>query len=265
MLRVCYVLCKKITFIKKIGMKRYCITLLLSFFSLVLLAQQSGSKEIFAFKITSYIVRLNDSLTTVQVQLPDGNFNIPKDQMGLLKPNYSNTKDTAIIGWGRCQLIKFDYNYFGIHLYNKDRLPKENDLIYTFFDYPANFKGRLYKLIKNAIYFDRVTEGAFYSFGTAASLNETDENALIDSLVEDIRFTGKEMLKQNNGQDQLIEGGIFNGKKLFDAMQTITAKNVSDFLDYVIARPQKYAGNNWKISETFATWMISKTPTVIKN
>ena len=246
-------------------MKRFCITLLISFFSVAALAQKSDSKEIFVFRITNYIVSLNDSLTTVQVQLPDGNFNIPKDQMGLLKPNYSNTKDTAIIGWGRCQLIKFDYNYFGIHLYNKDRLPKENDLIYTFFEYPTNYKGRIYKLIKNAIYFDRVTEGSFFEFGTAASLTEKEENFLIDSLVEDIKFTGREMLKQNNGQDQLIDGGIFSGKKLFDAMQTITAEHVAQFLDYVIARPQKYAGNNWKISETFATWMISKTPTVIKN
>lgn len=246
-------------------MKRYCLTVLLSVFSLLAIAQQTGSKEIFVFKITNYIVSSSDSISIVQVQLPDGNFSIPKDQLGLLKPNYSNTKDTAAIGWGRCQLIKGDYNYFAIHLYNNKAKPKENDLVYTYFDYPANFKGRIYKLIKNAIYFERVTEGAFYDFGKAALLNETGETALIDSLVEDIRFTGKEMLKQNNGQDQLIKGGIFNGKKLFDAMQTVSRENVADFIDYVIARPQKYAGNNWKVSETFATWMISETPTVIKN
>ena len=38
-----------------------------------------------------------------------------------------------------------------------------------------------------------------------------------------------------------------------------------NFIDYVIAQPQKYAGNTWKIAETFATWMAGGTPTVIKN
>ena len=85
---------------------------------------------------------------------------------------------------------------------------------------------------------------------------------MIDSLVADIQFTGKEMLQQNDGQDQNISGGIFNGKKLFAAMQTATAAHVKAFLDYVNARPQKYAGNNWKIAETFATWMAGGTPMV---
>jgi hypothetical protein len=83
--------------------------------------------------------------------------------------------------------------------------------------------------------------------------------------VEDIRFTGKEMLRQNDGQDQVINGGIFDQKRLFASMQTITRQYLIDFIDYVIAYPGKYAGNNWKVSETFATWMISKTPVVIKS
>ncbi|GAB2815780.1 hypothetical protein [Ferruginibacter profundus] len=247
-------------------MKFHVLIYSLFFGSLQLSAQQDNKKEPFVFTITDYIVASNDSITIVQVQMPAGSkISIEKDQVGLLRRNFTNDNtDTAKTGWGRCRLIKGDYYYFGLHLYDPQKKPQKNDLVYTMVSYPAKYKGRIYAMIKNAVYFEHVTGGNFYDFNTAATLNEQQENSVIDSLVADIQFTGKEMLQQNNGQDQDISGGIFNGKKLFAAMQTVTNNNVKDFLDYVAARPQKYAGNTWKISETFATWMVSKTPTVVR-
>ena len=247
-------------------MKTYLIITGLFFYSFGAIAQQDSTKEIFAFAITDYIVAANDSITIIQVQMPMGsNMVIDKEQMGLLRHNYSNGNyDTSQIGWGRCRLIKSNYYYFGLHLSNKINKPQKNDLLYTYTAYPAKYKGRFYGLIKNAVYFEHVTGGSFFDFNTPATLNEQTENSLIDSLVTDIKFTGKEMLQQNNGHDQDIATGIFSGKKLFAAMQLVTNNNVNDFLDHVIARPQKYAGNTWKIAETFATWMTNGTPTVAK-
>jgi hypothetical protein len=226
---------------------------------------QQDKKEVFALPITSYIVAANDSVTVVQVEMPPGfNVIIEKEQLGLMRHNYSNSKDTTGIGWGRCQLIKSNYYYFAMHCHDKSIKPQKDDMVYTMVGYPAALKGRIFGLVKNAIYFQHVTEEKFYDFITPASMNEQQENSLIDSLVADIKYTGKEMLKQNNGQDQDVKGGIFDGKKLFAAMQTVTRAHVKDFIDYVLARPQKYAGNNWKIAETFATWMVNSTPTVIK-
>jgi hypothetical protein len=73
------------------------------------------------------------------------------------------------------------------------------------------------------------------------------------------------MLAQNDGQDQIIKGGIYNGKKLFEAMLVISREDIIKFLKYMAARPQKYAGNVWKISEVFATWMTNETPIVIEH
>jgi hypothetical protein len=87
---------------------------------------------------------------------------------------------------------------------------------------------------------------------------------VIDSLVADIQYTGKEMLQQHDGQDRIVATGRFKDKKLFTAMQQITNTDVTDFLDYIIARPRLYAGNDWKIAEVFATWMDGGAPTVIK-
>jgi hypothetical protein len=247
-------------------MKRILLVFYVCAVNLAAMAQPENKKDIFVFAITDYMVNISDSITVVQVQLPQvQNVLIEKEQMGLLKHNFSNQKnDTGRIGWGKCHLIKGDYYYFALHLYNKNTKPQKNDLLYTHINYPAAYKGSIYGLIKNAVYFQHVTGENFYDFGTALFLNEKTENSLIDSLVADIKFTASEMLKVNDGQDQEITEGIFKGKKLFAAMQAATAGNVKDFIDYVIARPTKYAGNSWKISETFATWMVGGAPTVIK-
>jgi len=247
-------------------MKKILVFLMMVFFASRCMAQDQTKKDLFAFTITNYIVSVNDSMVIVQVEMPEEPKNILEmKKLGLLKHNFSNAPDdTASIGVGKCQLIKGNYYYFGLHLNEKNNLPKGNDVLYVFTDYPATYKGRIYGLIRNAIYLTHVTENKFYEFGDAALLDENKENSLIDSLVADIKYTATQMLHQNNNQDQIIKGGIFNGKKLFAAMQTITRDYVKLFLDYVIARPKKYAGNNWKVSETMATWMINETPTVAK-
>ena len=248
-------------------MKKISLIIYSFFATIQLQAQTDKQKDLFAFTITNYMVDAGDSIKIVQVQLPPGTkVIIEKEEMGLLKRNYSNVKnDSTKIGWGKCRLIKENYYYFGLHLYNKINKPQPNDLLYTRINYLAKYKGRIYDLVRNAIYFEHVTGGSFFDFNTPALFDEQKENSLIDSLVNDIKFTGASMLQQNDNQDQNITGGIFSGKKLFAAMQTIANEDVKKFIDYVIARPQMYAGNSWKIAETFATWMTSGTPTVIKN
>lgn len=247
-------------------MKKLPLIIFTCFAALITAAQTNTKKDLFVFIITDYTMNINDSVTIVQVQLlPGQNMLIEKEQIGLLKHNYSNIKDdTSRIGWGKCNLIKENYYYFTLHLYSKNTKPQKNDLLYTRINTSANYKGRIYGMLQNAVYFMHVTGESFYDFDKAFFLNENEEKGLIDSMIADIKYTGKEMLQQNDGQDQDITTGIFKGKKLFAAMQMATADNVKDFLDYVTARPQKYTGNSWKIAETFATWMIAGAPTVIK-
>ncbi|MBP6431342.1 MAG: hypothetical protein KA319_06210 [Ferruginibacter sp.] len=241
------------------------------FFAVVLIsqaffavAQKNDSTEVFAFKVTDYMQNINDSATIVQILLPDG-FTFKEKQLGIIKRNFTNNKtDTAMIGFGRCQLIKGDYYYFGIKLSNTKVKPMANDLLYTKINYATNYKGLVYNLTRNAVYFSSIYDSVFYKFSSALWLDEKSEEEIINAFVNDIKFTGKAMEEQMPDQNKRIEGGIFNGIKLFTGMKTCTASDVKKFLEYVIVRPSKYAGNTWRISETFATWMDSGTPTVIK-
>lgn len=54
--------------------------------------------------------------------------------------------------------------------------------------------------------------------------------------------------------------GLFAGKKIYDIMSNVTKGDVAVFLGFVKAYPGKYIGKEWKISETFATWLINNAP-----
>ena len=90
------------------------------------------------------------------------------------------------------------------------------------------------------------------------------ENALIDSMVADIKFTGTYFLQNNSSIDKAVTEGQFKGQNTLQVMTKCRSQNVIDFIDYVIARPRLYAGRQWKISEVFATWVSEGAPTVIR-
>ena len=244
-------------------MKSYFLAFVLLINSSVLLAQPNKTTDVFAFRITDYMVNISDSTVLVQIQVPESGAGLVDKQTAVLKGNFSNT-DTADLGSGRCNLIKGDYYYFGIFLSDKKKLPQKGDVLYTFVNFEPVYNGQIYKIIKNDIYLQHISEGAFYDFSFALTGNEKQENAILDSLIADVKYTADEMLSQGDGQDRVVTTGRFKNKKIFAAMKTITKNDMTDFLDYVIVFPQKYAGNDWKIAEVFATWMDGGAPTVIK-
>lgn len=229
-------------------------------------AQVDTLEKLVAFKITDYMQKANDSIVIVQVQLPDAwPAPIREKQLGLLKHSFQQgvTLDTASIGWGRCQLIKGDYCYFALHLY-KNQQPTAGDLLYTRMKVPVAHDGLLLSVMNHAIDFTDVGGTPFLVGQYIFTVDQKKETALLDSMVSDIRYTGNAMLQQMPEQNQLMDDGIYKGQKLFDAMQAATRNQLIDFLTYIKARPTKYAGHTWKISETFATWMVSGTPRVVE-
>jgi hypothetical protein len=247
-------------------MKKTTATLAIFFCCINCFSQKDSVEVMFAYKITDYTVKLNDSVTIVQVNLPDAwPVSIHNKQLAILKHHYENgTIDTALVGWGRCNLIKGDYYYFTINR-NGTQEPKQGDLLYTKCKTPPYYRSSLFDVMSHSIDLTDVYENQFYHSMDIFSLNSEKEKAILDSMIADIRFTGNAMKKQTPEKNQLVAGGLFDGKKLFDAMEITTRKEFGEFLKYIVARPQNYAGNTWKISEIFATWIISKSPQVTQN
>ena len=247
-------------------MKRIATTIVILFLFLDSFSQKDSVEALFAFRITDYQVKLNDSVTVVQINLPASfPLSINDKQLGILKHRYANgALDTNLIGWGRCHLIKGSYYYFAINKYHKDE-PEQGDLLYTKCKTPAYYKSLLFDINRHAISLTAVDDNQFYHAAELFQLNQQKEKALLDSMVADIRFTGAAMKKQMPEQNQTVAGGLFDGRKLFDAMEITTKNELEEFLKYIVARPERYAGNTWKLSEIYATWMINKTPQVIAN
>ncbi|TMI62623.1 MAG: hypothetical protein E6H07_14515 [Bacteroidetes bacterium] len=247
-------------------MRRIFYSLLFLLLSIAGNTQKDSMDAIFTFRISDYMVKLDDSTTVVQVAIPDSwPLRISEKQMGVLKYRFEPGKDydTAMIGYGRCYLIKGEWHYFTIKR-TKDRGPQQGDLLITKCKIPKAYTGLLFNLARNGISLTNVYDEPFYNSTEIFSFGPATEQAFLDSMAADIRYTAKAMLKQGSIPNQVVNGGIYDGKKVFDAMQAITKKDVEKFLKYVKVSPSKYAGNTWKVSEVFATWMVSKTPEAIE-
>lgn len=247
-------------------MRKIATTLTILLFCVRGYCQQDSVEVMFAHKITDYTVKLNDSVTIVQVNLPAAwPISIHDKQLGILKRPYENgALDTTTVGWGRCNLIKGDYYYFSIRKNGKQQ-PKQGDLLYTNCKTIPYYKSSLFDLLRHAIDLTNIYDNEFYDAIDIFSLNVQKEKTILDSMIADLRFTARTMKKQIPEQNQLVVGGLFNGKKLFYAMEITTRKELLEFLRYIAARPQNYAGNTWKLSEIYATWIISNSPQVIQN
>jgi hypothetical protein len=139
--------------------------------------------------------------------------------------------------------------------------PAKDDLCFFIIEGLDKRKDVFFKLARFAISFTSVTDTILFDAPNSLHGWNDDKTAdLLKKMVADIHYTGEAMLKQNDKQQQTISTGDFRGKLLFSAMQQINENSVLDFLKYVWARPVKYAGHSWRISEVFATWMNGGTP-----
>ncbi len=229
-----------------------------------IVAQKDSIKLLVGFPITSYMVDLNDSTKLVQI-VPGGIWNIKDKQMGLVKGIYRDGHaDTASKGWGKCQLIKGDYYYFAIITGPNGPSLIAGDLLYTFIGMPDKYIGQLTKIAARYTGLQKVTEEFFYNRGDVfLNWNKDKEDEVLDSIIADIHFTGNYFKENNPSMNQKIISGFYKNRLVLDIMMTVRPKDLSDFLNYIIARPNMYAGNNWKISEIFATWLVAGAPVVI--
>jgi hypothetical protein len=248
---------------------KWCLPfLLLNIFcsSISLQAQKDSVEKLFAFKITGYIKVLTDSAVAVQVFKPASFPVFLKDkQVGVLYHAYKRgiDLDTAMIGWGRCNLIKGEYYYFGIRL-QKMQQASEGDIMYTKVKVPYVFDGLLLNVMKHAIQFTNVYGDNFMNPNSIFTNTKKEEENILDSMLSDVRYTANAMFVQMPEQNQVIKDGIYKGQKLFTAMLFAKRSELELFLKYIMARPKNYAGNTWKISETFATWIAGGTPTIVE-
>ncbi len=137
----------------------------------------------------------------------------------------------------------------------------EGDMLHVVLPGKTGYQGIFYEIIDRAIYFsDQYNEPVYY-FGDIFYYDSPSYEAeLLEIMATDIQTLAADLV--GTIEDQDITGGIYKGKTMLTAMIETTPRDVLSFLRYVSYWPGKYMGYNWKISETYATWLINNTPMV---
>jgi hypothetical protein len=242
------------------------LLILFFLFPFTSVGQSDTTKWVRAFPITDYMVDIGDSIKIVQIKL-DGGIKLVEKQVGLLKGMYRDKHaDTATIGAGRCNLIKGDYYYFTINYKQSGKLPRAGDLLHTLVGKSPIYYGNIPRLASHFIGLKNIYDNSFYDRYTVFSKwDKSNEEALLDSMVVDIHFCGDYFLTNSPSMNVKIASGKYKDKMVLNTMIVCGKGDITDFLEYMIARPRLYAGKEWKLCEVFATWLVSGAPTVVKN
>lgn len=132
--------------------------------------------------------------------------------------------------------------------------------------YPNVYKSILQQLGELNIFFYDLSKQPMYSMRHLRHGDSREiERVVLKQLVADVLETA-EVIRDIPEEDwseawkQPIPAGRFAGLNIIEAMEQTNLYDVYGFLDFVQAYPGKYMGKNWKINETYATWVINDTP-----
>ncbi len=209
---------------------------------------------------------VSDSVTIVQIGIPEAwPVRIRPKQAGILKKRYRSGADydTTLAGWGRCLMIKGNWYYYSVNK-TKGYEPAQGDLLVTRCSVLSGYTGIFFDLLRFGISLTRVNEEQFFNSGEVFSFGPEKEKALLDSMLGDIHYTAEVMINRNDSQDFVVVRGPFEGRKIFSVMHDARVNDLQKIIDYIRARPSKYAGNSWKLSEIFATWVFEGAPMIVK-
>ncbi len=136
--------------------------------------------------------------------------------------------------------------------------PRSGDLVIFQIEKEKVDRSIFFDMYRLQIGINDINLSPFYSEEEVLESNGGFQEYIIQKIVEDIIYVAGAMKEQM--EEPMIEGGLYNGTGLFDAMEASTSRNLLSFFLFVKENPQKYIGGDWKVSEIYATWLFSNSP-----
>lgn len=108
----------------------------------------------------------------------------------------------------------------------------------------------------NIIFMDNMKKPLYKKSQNNMKLSAMEEELIMSNAILAIQECAEFTLELPNPTE-----GMYAGQRIYDIMSNANNEDVGVFLGFVKAYPGKYIGKEWKISETFATWLINNAPT----
>ncbi|MBN2621598.1 tetratricopeptide repeat protein [candidate division WOR-3 bacterium] len=99
-----------------------------------------------------------------------------------------------------------------------------------------------------------------FSLEDLIAINSEDHIDTVRTLLIEELHGNSDVAAEAGGENR-ITGGVFDGMTWGQAFETVDGSAIDLFLEYVRYYPGRYINYDWTFIETFATWMINRTPT----
>ena len=256
----------------ELPVKKYCLLTLFVFVSLFSIAQttvKTEEREIFFY--INYVLRLKDTDTAIVFIDEAKGLGI---EAGTLVRSFQSSAKTIDasqperpfkqVGSGR--IAKADTNIICfIKLYNRADTLTAGDVISLKVNVPAlAYRGIFSDLAFNKLEFTGYTREKFYSLNDLVNNDSRrTEDSLYTVLLNDLHNTYEKVKDRTNLPASLsskITFGRYTGKTSLEVIRDAKRSDIESFLYYVNAYPENYRARDFRLSESFAGWIIFGGP-----
>jgi len=124
------------------------------------------------------------------------------------------------------------------------------------------YRGILFELVKLNVYFEDDYQVPIYNFYSVMNLPKKEsEDAVLHVMRKTIQGTASELYDPENYDTAVypkFTTGMYAGMNMWEAMLNCTNDDLRVYLRFVASFPAKYMGRNYRLDETFATWVINE-------
>ncbi|MBT3421811.1 MAG: tetratricopeptide repeat protein [Bacteroidetes bacterium] len=243
--------------------------IIIRYYDVTLDAKKTENLEKFyVFHSVDSIIRRNADTMWIYTQVGSNENIYQKHNAFAISTHSADEPDRGNNTLGKGKLVKIESNYaiYAIVISNfedKSLWPRIGDILQVTCEVPIiDHYSIVRELASYNIIFKDLDNTILYDKQELLHLNTPGfDNALLRVFLADLYASYESLVDYDEPSlNEKLEGGKFRGKTLLESLKEATLADVASFLNFVRSYPAKYMGIQWKINETYATWVINETP-----
>lgn len=213
---------------------------------------------------------LNHSGRKYKVIIKGGsNDGILNNSKGIYRGVYVKGADRSEY-YGNSEVTEVYPNYSNVILTvndtnNADNLPRKGDLVSLVVNIPKKHHSIYFDLASINVSFLTNEKDLFFHLRHLVYFDRPElEDAISLAMASDVKETIESLGNEENKDYKVIydplKKGLYKGKSAALVMRRSNKNDIMAFMAFVNAFPGKYMGTDYRVDETFATWLINFTP-----